>query len=83
LSQAEQHFLAKHKIPKQQPLYLPDLALCNFFFNLSRKNLQKPRRIEDAEIIKQNTKQQRMSISKTDFHKCLEQWETGWNKCIN
>ena len=23
-----------------------------------------------------------MSISKTDFHRCLKQWKNDWNKCI-
>jgi hypothetical protein len=61
LSQAEQHFLDKHKIPKvQQPLYLPELALCNFF--CQDKTYLKARRNEDAEIIKQNKMQQLMSL---------------------
>jgi hypothetical protein len=43
------------------------------FFICQDKTYQKPTRNEDAEIIKQNTMQQLMLISKTDFHKCLEQ----------
>jgi hypothetical protein len=63
LSQAEQHFLDKHKIPEvQQPLYLPDLTPCNFFFICQDTTYLKARKIEDAEIKKQNTMQQLTSI---------------------
>jgi hypothetical protein len=46
----------------------------------SQNKTRSERRFGNVETIKQNTMQQLLLISKTDFGKCFEQWKNHWNK---
>jgi len=76
-------FLAKHNIPSlPQPPYTTDLALCDFFLFPQLKKTMKGRRFDYVEDIQANAKRQLRAITKSDYQRCLRQWQECWNKCI-
>lgn len=82
-SQLVREFLAKHQIPQVlQPPYSPDLSPCDLFLFPKIKSALKGKRFEDIPAIKGNTTEQLKLVPKALFHKCFQQWQQHWEKCI-
>jgi hypothetical protein len=66
----------------QQPPYLPDLALCDFFLFPRLKKVLKGNQFEATEGIKRNLMKTLLGILKEEFAKCFQQWQKRWAKCV-
>ena len=79
-----QAFLAKHNIPvvRQGP-YSPHVAPCDFWLFPKLKMPLKGTRFESREDIMRNAMEQLLTIPKTEFQKCFQQWQEHWQKCVH
>jgi transposase len=76
-------FLTKRNIPSlPQPPYSPDLAPCDFFLFSQLNKTMKFRRFDYVENIQANAARQLRAITKSDYQRCLRQWQERCNKCI-
>lgn len=79
-----QAFLTEHNIPVVcQAPYSPDMAACDFWLFPKMKMLLKGTRFESREDIMQNAMERLLTIPKTVFQKCFQQWRECWEKCVH
>ena len=70
------NFLAKNNtVIMPQPLYLPDLAPCDFFLSLRLKEPMKGRRFATIKEIKTESLRELKDIPKSAYQKCFEHWK--------
>jgi histone-lysine N-methyltransferase SETMAR len=78
-----QQFLAEKNIPViTQPLYSPDLAPSDFWLFLTLKMGLKGTHFATMEDIKSNATAELRKIRKEAFHRCFQQWQNRWSKCV-
>ena len=65
-----------------QPLYSPDLALCDFWLFPKLKRPLRGNRFESIEEIEHETVRALKAIPTDDFLACFEDWRKLWHKCI-
>ena len=74
-------FLTQHEtslVPKHP--YSPDLGLTDFFLFPKLKSVQKRRRFESVEEIKENSLVQLRSIPEETFQECFQKWKKRWER---
>jgi len=78
-----QQFLAEKSILviTQQP-YSPDLAPSDFWLFPTLKMGLKGTRFATIEDIKLNAMAELQRIPKEAFHRCFQQWQDQWSKCV-
>ena len=78
-----QQFLAEKSIPViTQPPYSPDLAPSDFRLFSTLKMGLKGTRFATMEDIKSNATAELCRIPKEAFHRCFQQWQDRWSKCV-
>ena len=76
-------FLAEKNIAiLEQPLYSPDLALCDFFLFPKLKGIIKGTCFEGMEAIKRAVMMELRGIPEESFHQSIEAWQSRMEKCI-
>jgi hypothetical protein len=80
---AVREFLANKSILKlDHPLYLPDLALCDFWPFSKLKTALKGHKFSDNSDIQGHATTILKSIPEEELQKCFEQWKHQLTKCI-
>ncbi|PNF15540.1 hypothetical protein B7P43_G16477 [Cryptotermes secundus] len=83
-SLVEQQFLAEKNIPVIiQPPYSPDLTPSDFWLFLTLKMGIKGTCFATREDIKLNATAELRKIPKEAFHRCFQQWQNQWSKCVH
>lgn len=78
-----QTWLAEKKIPLlHQPPYSPDIAPSDFWLFPKLKKGLKGNRFDTVEDIKTNVTVELRKIPQQDFHRCFQQWQERWSKCV-
>jgi hypothetical protein len=78
-----QQFLTKKSIPViTQPPYSPDLAPSDFWLFPTLKMGLKGMRFATIEDIKSNATAELRMVPKEAFHRCFQQWQDRWSKCV-
>ena len=76
-------FLAKNKtLIMPQPPYSPDLIAADFFLFPKLKIPMKRKRFATIVEIKEKSNQKLLTIPKSTFQKCFEDWKKRCHKCI-
>ena len=65
-----------------QPVHWTGLASADFFLYPTQKTPIKGKHFATIEEIKEKSKQELFSITKTAFHKCFEDWKIRCHNCI-
>jgi hypothetical protein len=65
-----------------QPPYSRDLAPSDFWFFRTLKMGLKGTRFATMEHVEWNATAELQKIPKEDFHRCFQQWQYRWSKCV-
>ncbi|GBL89961.1 hypothetical protein AVEN_234677-1 [Araneus ventricosus] len=74
---AEKNILLLH-----QPPYSPDLSPSDFWLFPKIKMGLKGNCFDTVEDIKTNATAELRKIPQQDFHRCFQQWQERWSKCV-
>ncbi|GFS90936.1 mariner Mos1 transposase [Trichonephila clavipes] len=78
-----QQFLTKHgTIQVAHPPFSPNMSPPDFFLFPKIKNTLKGHRFQDIETIKENSTQELQANPKSEYQKCVEDWNHRWAKCV-
>jgi len=77
-----QQFLTKNMRVIPHPPYSPELAPCDSFLFPLMKGQMKGKCFADVSEVKKKTLKVLNNISMEEFHKCFQQWEKHWYKCM-
>ncbi|PNF29962.1 hypothetical protein B7P43_G07282, partial [Cryptotermes secundus] len=78
-----QEFLVKNKMAVvPHPVYLPDLAPCDFFLFPKMKIKLKGQRVDTVEEIQAETQAVLNTLTKKDFQDVFQKWQKRWDRCM-
>ena len=78
-----QHFLAKNKmVIVSDPLYLPKLAPCDFFYTPTDEVVFEREAVADVAEVQRELLAALDGISVENCRHCFQQWEQCWDHCI-
>ncbi|GFG36724.1 hypothetical protein Cfor_09438 [Coptotermes formosanus] len=78
-----QFLTSKNISGRAYPLYLPELAPCNFFLFPNIKSALKGTHFLLVEEVKAKMTQRLNILTENDLHHCFEQWQHHMQLCLN